>query len=315
MKLTYLFLGITSLVLAGCGRSTNEEKLVLATLFPQFSIADQLAGDLVEVKMIIPVGSDPHEFEPTPVQRVQLNTADVVFYTSETFEAWMHTIEESATGHLVDLSSSVRLIDGEAHDHTHAISYPLRSDDHEHDEDKDPHYWVDPANGLLMLSTIAEELIELLPEHQLLIESREQLIKEALEESVELYEALVDEGEDLDVVFAGHNAFGYLEQYHIHVLTPYPGFSSDVVPTAQSIIDFLALMNELETDILYVASTDNVAVVDALLEAKPELETETLYTLENISQAQFVSEVRYQELIMINYEALSHSEQHTAHTH
>jgi hypothetical protein len=92
------------------------------------------------------------------------------------------------------------------------------------------------------------------------------------------------------------------------VLTPYPGFSSDVIPTAQSLIDFSRLMFELDTNILYISTTDNNAVIDALLEANPNLETEVLYTLENVSQSQFDSGTRYQELLMINYESLSKSE-------
>jgi hypothetical protein len=67
-------------------------------------------------------------------------------------------------------------------------------------------------------------------------------------------------------------------------------------------------MFELDTNILYISTTDNNAVIDALLEANPNLETEVLYTLENVSQSQFDSGTRYQELLMINYESLSKSE-------
>jgi hypothetical protein len=45
-----------------------------------------------------------------------------------------------------------------------------------------------------------------------------------------------------------------------------------------------------------------------LMDANPLLETQLLYTLENVSQSQVDSDIRYQELLMINYESLSHSE-------
>jgi hypothetical protein len=67
-------------------------------------------------------------------------------------------------------------------------------------------------------------------------------------------------------------------------------------------------MFELDTNILYISTTDNNAVIDALSEANPNLETEVLYTLENVSQSQFDSGTRYQELLMINYESISKSE-------
>jgi len=297
---------LLTISLASCGGAATENKSLIATLFPQYSLANQLAGDLLDVEFLLPVGSDPHDFEPTPSQRVKLNNADVVLFTSESFEAWIHDIEDTAKGKLVDLSTFVTLIEIDEHDHDHLFVGPKFAEGH--DDEYDPHYWLDPMNGLAMLEVIADEILILVPEHTLLVESRKQLIKNALEDVVEAYEDIVQEGEELDIIFAGHNAFGYLSIYHIHVFTPYPGFSSDTVPTAESLINFLNLIKELGTNILFISTTDNNAVIDALLEANSNLETELLYTLENVSQSQFDLGVSYQELLMINYDSISQSE-------
>jgi ABC-type Zn uptake system ZnuABC Zn-binding protein ZnuA len=208
----------------------------------------------------------------------------------------------------------VTLIEAEEHEHDdHLMRGPMFAEDHD-DDAYDPHYWLDPSNALVMLEAISEEILLLVPEHRLLIESRQVLIEEALEEAIELYEDLVHEGEELDVVFAGHNTFGYLTNYDIHVLTPYDGFSTDVDPTALDLIEFSKLIADLDTNILYISSTDNNAVIESLLEDNPTLETEMLYTLENVSLAQLEAETTYQELLMINYESLSQSENHTNHS-
>jgi zinc transport system substrate-binding protein len=306
-KILLLASTLVAVSLASCGGTTSEEKSLIATLFPQYSLAEQLAGDLLDVEFLLPVGSDPHDFEPTPSQRVKLNNADVVLFTSESFEQWIHSLEDTATGKLVDLSEVVVLIETEEHDHDHVVTGPKFAEDHD-DDAYDPHYWLDPSNALAMLEAIREEILLLVPEHNLLVESRYQLIKEALEDTTELYQALVAEGEELDIVFAGHNTFGYLTNYDVHVLTPYSGFSTDVDPTAKSLIEFSELIAELGTNILYVSSTDNNAVIESLLEANPVLETEMLYTLENVSLAQLEAENTYQELLMLNYESLSQSE-------
>jgi zinc transport system substrate-binding protein len=306
-KILLLASTLVAISLASCGGTTTEEKTLIATLFPQYSLAEQLAGDLLEVEFLLPVGSDPHDFEPTPSQRVRLNKADVVLFTSDFFESWIHALEDTATGKLVDLSEVVTLIEAEAHVDDHAMTGPKFTEDHD-DDAYDPHYWLDPSNALAMLETIREEILLLVPEHTLLVESRHQLIKEALEDATELYQDLVDEGDELDVVFAGHNTFGYLTNYDVHVLTPYPGFSTSVIPTAQSLIEFSDLIAELATNILYVSSTDNNAVIESLLEANATLETQMLYTLENVSLVQLDDEISYQELLMLNYESLSQSE-------
>ena len=306
-KILLLCSTLVAISLVSCGGTTTEEKSLIATLFPQYSLAEQLAGDLLDVEFLLPVGSDPHDFEPTPSQRVNLNNADVVLFTSESFEQWIHSLEDTATGKLVDLSQVVTLIEAVEHDHDLLMTGPKFAEDHV-DDGFDPHYWLDPLNGLAMLEAISEEILLLVPEHTSLVESRKLLIQEALEDTIELYQELVLEGEELDVVFAGHNAFAYLTNYDVHVLTPYSGFSTDVIPTAQSLIEFSQLISDLGTNVLYVSSSDNNAVIESLMDANPLLETQLLYTLENVSQSQFDSAIRYQELLMINYESLSHSE-------
>lgn len=293
-------------LLASCTPPTQTDPVIVTTLFPQYSLTRSLAGDLVDVVFLLPPGADPHDYEPTVSQRVQLNQAELVFYTSHEFEPWIDALEETATGSLIDLSSVVVLKDAEE-DHDHEHLRPLFAAD-DHDYESDPHYWLDPLNSLLMLDAIETALVTLLPEHTSLIQSRKALIESAFEDIRDLFDDFVDEGEERDIVFAGHNAFGYWENYDIHVLTPYPGFSTDVVPTAQSVIDFQNLMTSLGSDILYISSTDNQAVIDALLENNPNISTAVLSTLENISENQRNEAVTYQELMVLNYEALSLNE-------
>lgn len=305
MALHKIQVAFMALVLSSCGFPTPSEPSLVATLFPQYSLAYSLAGDLMDVTWLVPAGVDPHDYEPTPSQRVKLNNADLVLFSSENFEPWIHALEDTIQGTLIDLSSYVSLLPT-------LTSDELQTDDtsteEEHDHEGDPHFWVDPANGLIMLEIITEALITLLPEHELLIQSRQILIEESLLDCISLYESLVMEEEELDIVFAGHHALGYLVNYDIHVLTPYPGFSSEVVPTAQSIIDFKNLMTSLGTNILYVSTTDNAAVIETLLESEPSLSTAILFTMETISASELEAGMTYQELLLLNYEAIAQSE-------
>lgn len=302
------FLGL-SLALTSCQTSTNDKPVVMTTLYPQYSITEQLAGDLVDVYFLLSPGMSAHSFEPTPSQVIALNEAEIVFFTSESVETWIHSLEETAKGKLVDLSVGVNLIESD-HDH-HDEEHEEDHDDEVHSEedhdhgDYDPHYWLDPKNGRIMLNVISNELINLLPEHESLILSRKKIIDDKLVEAINLYEALVADGEELDLVFGGHNAFGYLGAYHIHFLTPYNGYSDNVLPTADSIASFVNKMNELNSKTLYVTTTDNIVVIDTLKEKFPGLQTRLLYTIANVSKSDLDARIKYQDLIIKNYESIS----------
>ena len=61
-------------VLTGCGNAVGQNakkeddgKLnVVTTLFPYYDFARQIAGDAVDLTMVVPAGMDSHSFEPTP---------------------------------------------------------------------------------------------------------------------------------------------------------------------------------------------------------------------------------------------------------
>ena len=65
-----------ALVLTGCGRGgasretepdQGQNRLkVAATLFPYYDFTRQIAGDLIDLELIVPAGMDSHSFEPTP---------------------------------------------------------------------------------------------------------------------------------------------------------------------------------------------------------------------------------------------------------
>lgn len=299
MKKRFLLLGLTSLLIAGCQNNQISEPFVMATLFPQYSMARYLLDDIVEVKYLLEDGQSSHDFEPSPSEVVALNQAQVVFFSSETMEPWIHNIEESAKGLFVDLSTNITLM--ESHEHEEDME-----DEHDHG-DFDPHYWIDPANGLLMLDTIVEVLLGSFPNEEVLIQSRANNLQDAFEDTLMLYESLLGENEELEIVFAGHNAFGYLENYAVHVLSPYAGFSDEVIPTAASLTEFVTFMETLEKPYLYVSETDNQAVIDALIEAIPNLETIELFTMGGVPSSLEIDAISYEEMLLLNYEAIARS--------
>ena len=73
-------------VLTGCGNAVGQNakkeddgKLnVVTTLFPYYDFARQIAGDAVDLTMVVPAGMDSHSFEPTPRDIRIMQEADVI---------------------------------------------------------------------------------------------------------------------------------------------------------------------------------------------------------------------------------------------
>ena len=66
--------------LCACKGSDSEKLKIVATIFPYYDIARSVAGDKAEVSMLVPAGSETHEYEPTPQDIVDINKADIFIY-------------------------------------------------------------------------------------------------------------------------------------------------------------------------------------------------------------------------------------------
>ena len=75
--------------------SVNKPLQVVTTIFPQFDFVRQIAGDRVELTMLISPGVESHSFEPTPRDMIALSSADLLIYVGGHSEAWVYPILSS----------------------------------------------------------------------------------------------------------------------------------------------------------------------------------------------------------------------------
>lgn len=96
-------------VLAGCSQtngsqgssdsasqnSTDDRLNVVATIFPGYDFTREVAGENVNLTMLLPPGSESHSYEPTPQDIITIQNADVFIYVGGDSDAWVGSILES----------------------------------------------------------------------------------------------------------------------------------------------------------------------------------------------------------------------------
>ena len=104
-----------------CGASPRErvvskKPIVTVSIAPQKYFVEQIAGDYFEVNVILPPGSVPEDFEPTPRQVKKIANSEVYFYIGHLgFEkSWIKKFTDSAKGvkyvscsHNIDLFKNI----------------------------------------------------------------------------------------------------------------------------------------------------------------------------------------------------------------
>ena len=126
------------------GESSDADRIsVVTTIFPQYDFVREIAGDLVDLKMLLKPGEETHSYEPTPQDIIAIQKSDVFIYVGGENDAWVEDILESMpesqmrTLRLMDCVDTVEEeyvegMDGAAgHSHDH-------EEEHDH-EDGDEH--------------------------------------------------------------------------------------------------------------------------------------------------------------------------------
>ncbi|MCD8167148.1 MAG: zinc ABC transporter substrate-binding protein [Bacteroides sp.] len=151
---------ILLLLLTGCiaactgNRASQQERTIAVTMEPLRYFTEAIAGDRFEVVSMVPKGSGPETYDPTPRQLVSLsNSVAYIRIGYIGFEvSWMDRILANNPGLPVyDTSKGIELIEEEGHFHG----------DHYHAGGIDPHTWNSTVNARIIAENIYQCLVSL----------------------------------------------------------------------------------------------------------------------------------------------------------
>lgn len=216
-KITSLVIfGIMLLLHAGCRQSTENNRLqVVASITPLAYFAERIGSGRISVSVMVPSGGDPHSYEPKPKQMVMLRNAILFLKAGSGIEFeldWMSRFLSLNPGLKVcDASEGIKL-----------IPMPAGEDDHHEEQNEahrgqhrhggmDPHYWLSPANAMIMTRNIAKALEAADPAHREEYAANAlRLLRELRSLDTEIKEKIA--GAKLKKFLVFHPAWGYYAQ-------------------------------------------------------------------------------------------------------
>ena len=198
-KLIYI---LTLFILSGCGNTTqkSEKPILTVTLEPLRYFTEAIAGDNYEVVSMVPKGSSPESYDPTPQQLVNLSKSQAYFRIGYIgFEqAWMKKLEANCPNMKVyDTSKGIDLIRDKGHWHG----------DHFHEGGVEPHVWNSTQNALIIADNIYQALCELDSTHQEDYQKRLDVLKQTIRQTDANVRTLVENADSTFLIY--HPALSY----------------------------------------------------------------------------------------------------------
>lgn len=217
-------------------------------------IAQNVAGDRVRVDSLIPLGVDPHAFEPTPQDVAKIADSQLFIINGAGFEEWLertianaggqgliveaaHGLEMRATGHA-----------GEEHD----------EDGHHHAGD--PHFWLDPNQVITYVENIRNGLSEVDPAGREIYAQNGAAYIEQLRELDAWIRTQVEQiPRERRILVTDHDTLGYFaDQYGFSVTGAIiPGFSTGASPSAQELASLIDQIQQAGAPAIFLDVTAN----------------------------------------------------------
>jgi ABC-type Zn uptake system ZnuABC Zn-binding protein ZnuA len=228
---------------------------VVATTSIVADVVRNVGGDQVAVVTLLPVGADPHAFDPTPQDVASISNAHVVFANGAGLEAFLDPLLTTAgTGApVVRVSAGVDLLQlGEGHEDEEELET-----DH---AGSDPHVWFDPHNVIVWVDNIAGTLTALDPSDEVVYASNAEAYKadlRTLDEWIQTQVALIAPEDRLLVT--DHASFGYFARRYgfQQIGAVFPGYSSMAEPSARDLARLETAIREQDVKAVFVGLTVN----------------------------------------------------------
>ncbi len=228
---------------------TEADKLkVVATFYPLAFFAQQIGGEQVTVKQLIPDNTEVHNWQPSFGDILALDEADVIIYNGASLDRWFEddilpTID-SSNKIIIETTEGVNLLETEQENDEH-------DQDHEYEGLYDPHTWISPFIAKQQAQNIYESLVQKDPNNLDYYTERWQNLKTQFEELDNNYLSGLST-KSKEEIFVTHSAFGYLADRYSFEQHGVIGISADEQPSASTYAILVEMMMEHETYVVYV---------------------------------------------------------------
>jgi zinc/manganese transport system substrate-binding protein len=261
-------------LLASCGSDSKDNAspvttnsgrpLVIATTPILGDLVRQVGGDQVDVDVLIPLGADPHDFEPSAAQAAQLRDASLIIANGLGLEERLESALDGAQ------KDGVPVFDvGEELDPLPLSTADVKEGHAGEDGhgSEDPHIWLDPERMATAASLVATQLATTTGLDAAPFQQRARTYADAARAAEAEARALLAElPADQRKLITNHDALEYFAQrFNLEVIgTVIPGGSTLAEPSAADLSELVALVKANNVKAIFSESTVSSKLIESL---------------------------------------------------
>ena len=290
----------------GYSNSDSGKLKIISTVFPPYDLARQIAGDNAEISILLPPGSEIHNYEPSAKDMIAIRNCDIFLYIGGENEQWAEKLINSNDTENV---TAVKLIDyvptlsedEDEHDHDHHHDH---DHDHEHEHETDEHIWTSPKNAQLMLSAVYDAICKVDPSDKQTYTKNKDAYAKQLSDLDNAYRSAVDNAKNKTIVLADKFPFRYLaHEYGLEFSAAFAACSDESEPGVSTMIKLTKTIKENNIPAVYYLEFSSTKIADTLCDETGATKL-MLHSCHNVSKQDIENNVSYVDLMKQNLENL-----------
>ncbi|WP_394525682.1 metal ABC transporter substrate-binding protein [Lacrimispora sp. JR3] len=301
-RLVALSVLVFSVLLSGCAgkeKTADNGKLnVMTSFYPVYDFTLKIGGDKVNVKNMVPAGTEPHDWEPGTRDISALEEADVFVYSGAGMEHWTEDVLKSLNNKdliSVEASKGISLKEG------HGEEEEEGEEDHDHGE-FDPHVWLAPQNAKKEMENIKDALVKADPGHQDYYESNYKTYSKKLDELDQSFQETLAAVPNKSIVVS-HEAYGYLCAAYGLTQIGIEGLAPDSEPDPARMAEVIDFVRENNVKTIFFEELASPKVAEAIAK-ETGAKTEVLNPIEGLSDEELKAGEDYISVMEKNLAAL-----------
>ncbi len=258
---------ISIMFLSSCGENISnalDESMVVYTSFAAMSaIAKPLIVNDATLIQLSSSNVEPHDFEPTSRDIVNISKTDMFIYNGLGFEHYIKKIEASVEGNVLFVNSAKN------------IGYTI-----DNEVGIDPHIWLNFENVITQASNITKSLIQIDEENEHVYSDNLTAFVNNVMSLREDYDDVLQDV-DIEAVVVLHPAYGYIfEHYSIKQLAIQQ--DHDIEPTASELREVIDYINDNDINYIFAEDSESSKALYTVL-SETNAKVLQLNSLENIN--------------------------------
>jgi zinc transport system substrate-binding protein len=311
LKKTILIFITLAAILFGAGGCKQNKKAVTrtadgklnvtVTIFPPYDFVRQIAGDKINLSMLLPPGAESHSFEPSPRDIITAQNSGIFIYVGGESDVWVERILESMNTDDMKILAMMDAVD--------AVEEEIVEGMEEEGEEKeemayDEHIWTSPKNAILIVKAITALLCEADSANADFYRQNFAAYTGELIRLDTAFKDVVAAGKRNTIILADRFPFRYFaDAYGLSYFAAFPGCSTETEPSAATVAFLINKIRAEKIPVVFHIELSNERMANTI-SGETGAKKLLLHASHNISKRDFDAGLGYLDLMRGNVENL-----------